>query len=251
MVAGRGLAVRAVRQDLLVHLAQQLAQSERAPRRGLAQFRQEQAEPEQARHVREVVVARGDVRELEVATDVPPVRVEERERRGEAALVQCGRAPQQLEAREQIHRAQGDLHRARPVRPEARGVLPAPALDLREELFGETFVARERVGAREHEQVAEPVQLPQHAHVRAVAAHERHVAVVGERPARARHRLAQPVNLGAEVQRPVAQQRPAVRDHPARLFRERRDSLVRQRRYCFGGRPAVSSDRARTSPRRV
>ena len=160
VVAGRGFAVRAVRQDLLVQLAQGLAQPERAPLTSRAQLRQADAEPQKAHNVREVMITRRDVGELKVASDVMSVRVEEREETCEPTLVERARTSQQLKGREQVQRAQRDFHRAGPVRPEPDGILRAPAFELLEKFFGEALFARERVGASEREHVAEPVQLP-------------------------------------------------------------------------------------------
>ena len=91
VVAGRGFAVRAVVQDLLVHLAQCLAQPERAPLFSRAQLRQADAEPQKAHNVREVMIARRDVGELKVASDVLTVRVEEREELCEPTFVERAR----------------------------------------------------------------------------------------------------------------------------------------------------------------
>src|SRR2546423_14956356 len=149
------------------------------------------------------------------------VAVEKSEEPCEPPPVERARAPEQSEGREQVQRAQRDFHRAGPVRPVPDGILRAPALNLLEKFFGEALLARERVGASEREQVAEPVQLPQRARVRAVAARERHVAVVAKRPARARRGAAEPVNPRAETKRPEAAPPPAVRrDDPARLFNQ-------------------------------
>src|SRR5205823_3392119 len=156
--------------------------------------------PQKADNVREVMIARRDVRELKVAPDVLTVRVEEREEPCEPTLVERARTSQQLKGREQVQRAQRNFHRAGPVRPEPDGVLFNPTLDLPEKFFGEALFARERVGASEREHVAETVQLPEDAHVGAVAAHKPNVAVEAKRPARARRGVAPPVNLLAETQ---------------------------------------------------
>src|SRR5205085_7600842 len=142
------------------------------------------------------------------------VRVEEREEPREPTLVERARTSQQLKGREKVQRAQRNFHRAGPVRPEPDGILFNPTLDLLEKFFGEALFARERVGASEREKVAETVQLPEDAHVRAVAARERHITVKAKRPARARRGGARPVNLRAEIEHAVAEQRPTVRYDP-------------------------------------
>src|SRR5215217_8099670 len=102
------------------------------------------------------MVAGRDVRVFEVAPHVPAVRVEEGEETAEPRLVERARAAEESERREQVRRAQSRLHRARPVRPEADGVLRAPTFDLREELLRQSLVARPGVRAPEREKLAEP-----------------------------------------------------------------------------------------------
>ncbi len=73
MVARWGFKIRAVGQNLFVHLAQQLSEPEVTPRVCVAKLRRHHAEPQQSRNVGKIVIAGGDKRELEVAANVDAV----------------------------------------------------------------------------------------------------------------------------------------------------------------------------------
>src|SRR5262245_4969563 len=70
MVSSRSFVVRAVWKDLLVHLAQQLAESPVTPFFCGSQFRQHQSQPEQTHDVGQVVIPCGDVGKLQIASNV-------------------------------------------------------------------------------------------------------------------------------------------------------------------------------------
>ena len=185
MITRRCFTVRAVRQDLMLHLAQHLAQAVLAPCTRRFQLRQHQPKPQQANHVGKIMIARRDVCEFEIAPDVRAVRVEHREQFGKPFRVHLRRIFEKLKGREQVHRAQCDFHRASPVRAAPDHVLCLPACELREKFRAQILVARHGVGASQGDEMSEAIEFPQHARIRAVAPREADIAVIIKRPLRA------------------------------------------------------------------
>ena len=84
--------------------------------------------------------------------------------------------------------------------PKRGRVLLVPGGELEQELFRVGFIARECVGAAERGEVLQPVQLPDHAHVRAVASSQRHLGVMKQRPSHPRERVRVPVDSRTQLQ---------------------------------------------------
>src|ERR1051325_5866734 len=103
------------------------------------------------------MIARRDVGEFQIATDVLAVMSEELEQRREPLFIEQRRMTKKLEGDEQIHRAQRHFHRTGPVGPKAGRILLMPAHHLREKFCGEVFAVSKRVSTTERDQVAEAI----------------------------------------------------------------------------------------------
>src|ERR1051325_2198888 len=103
------------------------------------------------------MIARRDVGEFQIATDVLAGRGEELEPRREPLFIEQRRMTKKLEGGEQIHRAQRHFHRTGPVGPKAGRILLMPAHHLREKYFGAVFAVSKRASTNTREQVAEAI----------------------------------------------------------------------------------------------
>ena len=66
MITSRAFAVRAIRQNLLVHFALQFAETKSSPLSSAGKFGQHHAQPQEPGNVGEIVIAGGNVRELKM-----------------------------------------------------------------------------------------------------------------------------------------------------------------------------------------
>jgi len=76
-----------------------------------------------------------------------------------------------------------------------------------------TLITRCGVSACKREEMSEPVQLPEHAHVRSVRTDQLQIAMVIKRPNVIRKRIASPLNLLTKRSLAKTEQRPAVIVH--------------------------------------
>jgi len=94
--------------------------------------------------------------------------IEHPEQFRQLGFIHLWRAQKQLEGGEQVHRAQCDFHGAVPIYAASDGVLFSPTGELPEELGAESLVIGYRITAPERDELRHPIQLPNHAHVRAI-----------------------------------------------------------------------------------
>ena len=99
MISGRSFPVGAVGQNLLVHLGQQFAQTKLAPLTRGCQLRKHHAQPKQARDVTQVMIAGGDVRELQIALNVRTVLIEHLQEILQREFIETRRAQKKGERR--------------------------------------------------------------------------------------------------------------------------------------------------------
>src|SRR5947199_85733 len=101
------------------------------------------------------MIARRDIGELQVAAYVRAVLIEHLQKRCERLFAQLGGAAQDFKDGQQVHRAQGDLHRASPISPAPQRILLAPTCNLRDDTLSEPFFISDGVGARQRDEVCE------------------------------------------------------------------------------------------------
>ena len=132
------------------------------------------------------MIAGGDVRKLEVALDVRAVLIERGKKFEQRLFSHLWRRQKERESGEQIHRAQRNFHRAVPVHAQGDRILRSPARELAKELRAECFIAGDRVRAPQRDEMPKPIQLPNNARIRAIAADQIDVGMIGSGPVKAR-----------------------------------------------------------------
>ncbi len=235
VVRDRGLVRAAVAAHLMLHLGDELPDCPAAPGLALPPVGEQSGDGKQPDDVGEVVVA-ASTAVLEVRADEPAVEEEALESRPEPGLVGAVLCAESQRC-DPVRRADRDVHRAGPVGPELDRVRADPGRELGAELVEVAALAGLTPGGCEQRQVLAARELPRHLDVRAVAVGDGQERRVAERPAAAGLEVRVPVDLGAEVGRPGAEQVEAVRADrvgpaaqvvdPTQLLLEARDSRQR------------------------
>src|SRR6476661_706996 len=94
--------------------------------------------------------------------------LEHRKQHSQSVFIHCRGQTKQRESSEDVHRPQGNFHCAGPICSAPDWVLFVPVCKLVEELFSKNLVLCYRVGSSQCNEVAQPIEFPQHSYVRSI-----------------------------------------------------------------------------------